>query len=75
MDKSIQKRFEYLKEESTENLKEELITLKKELEDMKKDIADNKVSGMQASEMENSDIPYNRDKIQFIEEELKNRTM
>ncbi len=71
----VEKRFDYLKDLSTEELKEELEKVKEDLEFLKKKMEDKNANSYEKSEINNTDIPYNRDKIAYIEEELKSRTM
>ncbi len=67
----MEKKFEYLKEISTEELKKELTKTKEDLEYLKEELK--KQSGEQKSETINSDIPYDNAKIKYIEEELERR--
>ena len=54
---------------------EELKETKEDLEYLKESLDDKTVSVVQKSEYKNTDIPYDRDKIKFIEEELESRTL
>ena len=75
MDNNFEKRFEYLKSKTKEELLAELKETKEDLEYLKESLDDKTVSVVQKSEYKNTDIPYDRDKIRFIEEELESRTL
>lgn len=66
-------RFRNLKEKTTTELITELENEKNELEFMKKALENAKESSEKKSEFLSSDIPFSRDKIEYIETELKRR--
>ena len=75
MENSFENRFNHLKTKSTEELIAILKEAKEDLEYMQSALYDKEVSWQEKSEYQNTDIPYDRDKIRYIEEELKTRSL
>ena len=69
----LESRFNYLKEMSTEELLEEIETLRINLETMMETLNDPDASDEQKSEFRNRDIPYNKDKIKYIQGLVESR--
>ncbi len=73
MDKYSENKFGFLKEKSLE----ELIQLKKELEEdrrlMQRKVEDKKTDSYQRSEFLNSDLPFNREELEYVDSIISER--
>ena len=74
VEEGIENRFGYYRDKTTEELEEEKEIILKNIEHWISILNDKKASSYQKSEIRNSDLKFEREKLDFVDKVLKERS-